>query len=458
MTDPARESQSMVPRLDAEARHWALLAVGALAIAGGFALMLAGSRTPGLQEHLPVHFFYTALVIHVGFSFVVWFLAVLGVMVSWTMARIIEKTEGFGQGRAAWLGAVGLRGALVAVVLMLLPALLNWGVPLQNNYVPVIDHPVFLAGVVLLLVSVGLPVLRLLLNVPRTVGPVGHAVAMAGVTYGLALVCFLLAWLELPDEASPETRYEVLFWGGGHVLQFANTILMLVVWRMTAQVLHGVSILPGRSFAIIVGLIVLAALPGPVLYVLYDAQDALLTTGFSWMYRGGLLVQPVLAVSALAWLMVRRGLRLGDVAGSGLFLSAVLFALGGLAGYTAGYNDTRTPAHYHAVLGAVTLAFMTWFAVVLLPHLGRPINRPRLTQAFIWMYGVGQLIHSSGLFVAGVRGISRKTAGAAQELHGLVEIVAMRAVGSGAGLASLGGLLFIVLVLRRLLAESAATR
>lgn len=449
---------ALVRRFDEEARLWAILAVSALAVAGGFALMLAGSRTPGLQEHLPVHFFYTALVIHVGFSFVVWFLAMLGVLSAWAMARIVERSDGGVSGRCPGLGRAGLTGAWVSVILLLLPALVNWGLPLQNNYVPVIDHPVFLGGIALLLVSVGLPVLRLLINVPRAVGPTVHGVAMAGMTYFLALMCFLFAWLELPDLASSETRYEVLFWGGGHVLQFSNAILLLVVWRTTASALYGMTWLSERLFAGVVGLIVLAAVPGPVLYVLFNVEDAALTTGFTWMYRAGLLIQPVIALAALGWLMVRHGVRWRDPAGSGLALAWLLFALGGLAGYAAGTNDTRTPAHYHAVLGAVTLGFMVWFAVVLLPRLQRPIGRPRLTLLYIWMYGIGQLIHSCGLFVAGVYGISRKTAGAAQDLQGVVEVLAMRSVGAGAGIASLGGLLFIVLVLRRLLAESPAAR
>ena len=60
-----------------ELRNWSLIALGALAIAGVFALLLAISRIPGADKLFPwpVAFYEKSLIIHVVFSFVVWFLA-----------------------------------------------------------------------------------------------------------------------------------------------------------------------------------------------------------------------------------------------------------------------------------------------------------------------------------------------------------------------------------------------
>src|SRR6202161_3037575 len=63
---------------------WAWLAVGALAVAGVFALLLALSRIPGIEKtpFWPIDFFYKGLVIHVVFSLVFWLQGVFAFLVS----------------------------------------------------------------------------------------------------------------------------------------------------------------------------------------------------------------------------------------------------------------------------------------------------------------------------------------------------------------------------------------
>ena len=79
---------SRAPRLRAyrsqrEHLGWAWLAVGALAVAGVFALLLALSRIPGMERtpFWPIDFFYKGLVIHVVFSLVIWLLAIFAFLV-----------------------------------------------------------------------------------------------------------------------------------------------------------------------------------------------------------------------------------------------------------------------------------------------------------------------------------------------------------------------------------------
>ena len=63
---------------------WAWLAVGALAVAGVFAILLALSRIPGMEKtpFWPIDFFYKGLVIHVVFSLVIWLQGVFAFLVS----------------------------------------------------------------------------------------------------------------------------------------------------------------------------------------------------------------------------------------------------------------------------------------------------------------------------------------------------------------------------------------
>jgi hypothetical protein len=437
-------------RLTGELRHWTLLAVSALALAGLLALALALSRAPGVRDLLPGDVFRKTLITHVVFSVVVWYLGILAVMATWATASLAE--DGLAV-RWPVLGPLGLRGALASFGLLLLPLVLGWGAPSLNNYVPVVAHPLFFAGLALLFASVALPVVRLLASLPRGAEARVYGIAAAGLTYLVALVCLSLAWTGRPPGLDLEPANEILFWGAGHVLQFTNTALMLVAWRMVAETVHCVPPLPARWFKGLLALLATASLAGPVFYLIWDPGEAALTAAFTWLFRLGLAVQPAVPMAALAMALVRRGARLGTPGGSALLLSLLLFAVGGLMGYFVGQGDTRTPAHYHAMIGGVTLAFMAFVIAIVLPRLERPLLGRRWALAVVWMYGCGQLVHALGFFAAGTRGVARKTAGAAQGLEGAWEVAAMGAVAAGAGVAVLGGAVFVVLVLRRLLAR-----
>src|SRR5574340_1161079 len=83
---------------------WAWVAVGALAVAGVFALLLALSRIPGMARapFWPLGFFYKGLVIHVVFSLVIWLLGVFAFLLSAATLKASPR-----QVRAAPLGQSG---------------------------------------------------------------------------------------------------------------------------------------------------------------------------------------------------------------------------------------------------------------------------------------------------------------------------------------------------------------
>ena len=80
-----------------ELTGWVAIAVGALGVAGAFALLLAISRVPGVETVFPwpLGFFHKGLVIHVVFSFVVWFLAVFGALSLLAADRLASGTLPF---------------------------------------------------------------------------------------------------------------------------------------------------------------------------------------------------------------------------------------------------------------------------------------------------------------------------------------------------------------------------
>ena len=65
-----------------------------------------------------------------------------------------------------------------------------------------------------------------------------------------------------------------------------------------------------------------------------------------------------------------------------------------------------------------------------------------------WLYGMGQLMHIIGLVWSGGYGVQRKVAGTDQVLRSTAEVAGMGLMGLGGLIAIIGGLLFVVVVLR----------
>ena len=157
---PAAGLESAVRR---ELVGWAWLAVGALAVAGLFAILLALSRIPGMENapFWPLGFFYKGLVIHVVFSLVIWLMGIFAFLVSVATLKLSGEDM-----RAAPLGRIGQGAILVAFPCLFAPAFLNATQPELANYIPLIRHPAYDFGLITLALGVLAPVVRLLVNLP----------------------------------------------------------------------------------------------------------------------------------------------------------------------------------------------------------------------------------------------------------------------------------------------------
>jgi heme/copper-type cytochrome/quinol oxidase subunit 1 len=126
---------------------------------------------------------------------------------------------------------------------------------------------------------------------------------------------------------------------------------------------------------------------------------------------------------------------------SGTALSMALFAIGGILGVVGFQQDTRVPAHYHGMVGAVTLAYMG-LAPLLLDLCGRRVWSNRLARWQPYLYGVGLIGIMAGMHWAGGHGAPRKTFGFGWA--NTQALIAMNVMGLGSLLAILGGLAFVV--------------
>ena len=436
---PVRRAAGSSVALRRELWAWSAVAICALAVAGAFALLLAVSRIPGIEgvAFWPLDFFSKGLVIHVVFSFVVWFAAVFAALATIAAARLAG-----GVLPLPGLGLTAAGGTAAAMPPLFIPALLERGEATLNNYVPVIIDPLYYAGLALLAGAIGLAAMRLLAVVrPAALrrDPPAAATAAAALAMLLALLCFAVALSMLAGSSFSFDFNEALMWGGGHLLQFVNTLLLLVAWTTLASSWPAAP--ASRPLGIASAVLLAGALVGPLFYLLFPPFSPAQTMAFTWLQY---LLGPAAAIVAIALLLrLPRPLPRGAPAFLALILSVLLFAVGGTLGLFVDGTDTRTPAHYHGMIAGVTLAFFGLFFVRLLPALGREAGTARRQRLILHLFAWGQLAACIGLFAAGGHGAPRKVAGAAQGLHDIVAKIGMGLNGIGGLIAVIGGILFI---------------
>jgi hypothetical protein len=433
------------------ATRWLLLGLAALIASGVLSLLLVLSRTPGVARLLPVaDFFHVALVAHVDLSVLVWFLAFAGVL--WSLNSRSHTTG---------VASAGFVLAAAGTAALALAPFVGKGRPVMANYIPVLDEPVFLGGLVVLAAGVALLVLRGMyasLHVrPRLSGAdaLRFGLNASLVSTAVALLAFGWSLAAVPPALDAKAYYELVFWGGGHVLQFTWTLLMLVAWLWLADAAGARVPLSPRVVTLLFGIGLASVFVTPLIYLAYDVGSVEHHRLLTWLMRfGGGLAIPPIAV-AVAWALIRtprgstgtqteaaaRPLR------AALWSSIALFGAGGLIGFAIDGSNVRIPAHYHGCIVGVTIALMG-LAYLLLPALGfaRPATRLATWQPYV--YGGGQLLHITGLVWSGGYGVQRKVAGSEQVLRTTQEIAGMGLMGLGGVIAIVGGILFVYVMLQ----------
>jgi hypothetical protein len=426
------------------ARGWLGLALLALVGSGVFSVLLVLSRTPALNRWLPVaDFFRVALVVHVDLSVLVWFVALAGLL--WSVNG--------GEQRVRWAWAA-LGMCAFGAVLMSAAAFVRPGTPVMSNYIPVLDSAPFLAGLAVFGAGFALLVLRSLLAAPRLgpafdgTGALCFGLNASAVSAAVALLAFAWSIALVPHTLDSKAYYEVVFWGGGHALQFAWTLLMLVAWLWLAGECAAQVPLSPRVTLLMFALALASVFATPYAYLAHDIASVEHRQMHTWAMRfgGGIAIAPV-ALAVLVALATRKPPAPGaQPLRSALVASMLLFASGGLIGLAIDGSNVKIPAHYHGCIVGVTIALMG-LVYHLLPRLGYGEPSRRLATWQPAVYGAGQLMHIVGLVWSGGYGVQRKLAGAEQVLRSPGEVAGMALMGAGGLVAIVGGLLFVWVVM-----------
>ena len=423
------------------ARAWLWLGLMALIGSGLLAILLVLSRTPGIQDVFPLKdFFRSALVVHVDLSVAVWFMAFAAVI--WSA---------LGRDGVPWLGWGGFVLAALGTAVMTVSPFLPGADPVLNNYIPVLQQKVFYASLWICGAGFSLAVLRALITTwPRPFfgAPLQLGAFLGAVAAALALMAFVWSWLIVPRDAEiePKLYFEVLFWGGGHTLQFQHALLMVVAWLSIAASLGAGGIVSSRALSVMFWIAALPLLVVPAIYLTIPAGELPHMELFAkLMIWGHPYMAPLILVGFLNLWALRKVE--AHAAKSAFIASFSLFAVGGVLAYMIQGANVVIPAHYHGSTVGVTLAFMG-LAYVLLPQLGFGEVKSRMARWQPYVYGGGQLIHVLGLAWSGGYGVQRKVAGAEQALTTLPQKIGMGMMGLGGLIAVIGGIMFVLVCLK----------
>ena len=429
---------ALAPRSGAARRQatlWLALATCSVAVSGLFAILIALARVPAIGALFPGPEFYrVALTLHVNLSQGVWFMAFAGVLWSLASPRAPGAVD-----RLAWLAAAGGAIGLALSVSVGRPQ------PLMSNYLPVLDSPVFLTALCLFGLGVALKALAGAAGPRRfRIGEVADvqrlALRLAAVEILAVIGLLLAAGQAIDGRLEGHAYFETLFWGGGHVWQFALVSLLMACWLELAP--GAACRIPARRLAAVVALGASPVLAAMVIPWFRAPDSGAYADAYTWLMQWTSWEAP-LALGLALFLGGR-----GRGAAPGFGLSLLLFVAGLFLGSAITGQTTLVTAHYHGTIGAVTLAFMA-AAFAVLPRLGIEPPSPRAIRLQLGFYGYGVLLMMAGLAGAGLMGAPRKTPGDLA-LTWSVETVSRICLGIGGLLATIGILMFAVLLLKRL--------
>lgn len=424
---------------------WMSLGLISLVFSGVFSILLVLSRAPFIKDIFPLaDFFHVALVVHVDLSVLVWFLAFAGVL--WSLNSTPRWSA------AGWLA---LALAAAATVIMSLAPFLGQGGPIMSNYIPVLQDRLFLTGLAVFAAGFMLLVLRSMAAVPMVGawldGPAALRFGLNSslVSAAVALIAFAWSYLTVPVTLEGKAYYELLFWGGGHVLQFTYTLLMLVAWLWLASATGARIPLTPRVTVLLFGIGLGSVFLTPVIYLAYEFGSVEHHRLLTWLmqFGGGLAILPFMLAVVIGLALSGPLPANGGPLRAALLSSMTLFGIGGLIGFMIHGSNVKIPAHYHGCIVGVTLAFMG-VAYHMLPSLGFRLPAQRLATLQPYVYGGGQLLHILGLAWSGGYGVQRKVGGSAEALHSIQEMMAMGVMGVGGLIAVIGGLMFLMIVIQ----------
>lgn len=455
---------------------WLRNGVLSLGIAGLYAVMIALLRTPYVNKLFNAsELFKPALVIHVNLSVLAWMLCILFVV--WVSG-----------GMRFFAGFVYSACYKIAIILMAISPYTQERNAFMNNYIPMFENIWFILalsiiGAVTLCAAIEVIWHSCIISIisknkSHNYGDrIAHTASLSGAIMVIATWgCFGASYMQLQklQELVPldiEYYYEMLFWSGGHLLQFLYTQLFMCALVALAERCKRSSLEYHNVYEFLLWLNCLFSLLifwGHVKWNIFDGNFKEFFTQHM-IYTGG--IASILTIALLTTeLLIARVWRANTAENvrhdSGLFValyctSVFLFLSGGLIGVCISGVNVTIPAHYHGSIVGISLGLMAFVYLSYHPAMSEDeviCNKFNLIDDFsckdqalakkqVYILFAGQCLHIIGLAAAGGYGVMRKSPG--QELPFAAKFY-MGLVGLGGMLAIIGGMIFVYLAMKKL--------
>jgi cytochrome c oxidase subunit 1 len=407
---------------------WTKIGVAALGLSGLYSIILVFLRTPFISDLITnKEFFKTALVVHVDLSVLVWLLA--GSVIIWL------KNIRFS------LPNITHQAAFIGIILMAISPFMSGTEPVMNNYIPMLDNIAFIIGLSVFMTIIFLISIITISSIPRTHDE--YAAFIGGCLFVISIVCFIISYDKLNREIiypmDLHGFYEMLFWSGGHALQFLYMHTMYVIW---------IKLLDARKFAriqiLVMWINLLALIPILPIHLIYNIDSAEFISFCTehMRYAGGvsafcmigtLIAEIICAEKESKWLF-------------GINSSLFLFTAGGIIAILISEINVTIPAHYHGSIVGISISVMTMVYFIL------DLNDRELKNAKIQVitYALGQMMHIGGLAWSGGYGVLRKNP---DMILSMDAKISMGIMGLGGLVAIIGGLMFVVICWRKFAGE-----
>lgn len=439
-------------------RYWILLSIATLILSGFFSIIIVLGRAPVISEFITDPLFAKrGLVVHVDLALLIWLYAfICGLFVLVPSRRSDNRLLPLGY-------AAGVSGVGMLVCSIFIPS----AEPVLANYIPVLDHPLFIGGLILFAAGVCCTVFNG--RIFPSAGSAGNeklqrifpgsslpGFRSAAVLLAVALITFYASWVATPGEIDTLTYYEVTIWGGGHILQFVNVAAMLSVWIILLGKLTGGDPVPYRVSSTLFAIYTLPVLAAPLLTA-NGTADLLYHHGFTRYMQWGIFPVVTIFMGITVFVLVR-SFRNGSLPRrlwrnpcfGGLVTSMLLTVTGFILGAMISGSNTLVPAHYHAAVGGITVAFMAVTYLLLEIH-NMPVPEGKLQKMAAvqpLLFGLGQLLFAAGFGYAGAHGLARKSFGSEQQINSIEVLAGLGLMTVGGFLAVTGGILFLWIVTR----------
>jgi cytochrome c oxidase subunit I len=424
---------------------WLLIGLISLAISGLFSIVLAIAWHPSVKS-APIFatLFQRSLIAHVNLSITIWFLCCTFMLMSYQHSQKII---------IPYLDKTSKILIFLVIGLISVTSLLPSAVPILCNYIPLLNHQLFFIALALTMAAIILKILEFTFQFAQkpSFSLIAHNNIVLTTLLCASIIAFIVSGIAVRSEINfmedPLIYGEMLFWGGGHIVQYAWVQIMLIAWVLMLQHL-GFACNNGLKWVFYSNLI--AVITAPIPYLLYPVTSGdfreLFTLLMAWISG----IAPILFIIYYVTSRKRLGLKVippyRDMVSASLWWSLLLFALGGVFAVMIDGINVKIPAHYHGSLLGVTVALMGLTYLLLQTNYGDDCAK-RLGFWQPALLGVGQVMHIVGLFWSGGYGVQRKSPLQGGKAIELAELP-LRIQSTGGGIAIIGGLLFLIVCIK----------